>query len=223
MDGWSEEDRRRMQDAVQRANPVPWEYEPETSVVRLAGELAGKPRPWAHELEAGQANWPSRGDRSEPSGTDHHGRLVYPTMEGSGRGATEIYTEPSRDYRDDTSLVFDFGVMDTTVRLTPADVHRVRAVLNRAGDLNSLTARAREAGLSGRGHGTDLAASIVQLAREAHAAGYQLCAEDYRLAYGDAGILAQALEELPGLGDASERDSEALNRVLAMLRTRKDS
>lgn len=142
----------------------------------------------------------------------------------SGSSQDKIYTQPNRDYPDDTDIWFERGNSSTVVRLTPADRPKLlTAIGGLAPRLAELRAKA-----SRHFDGTELDPLIVvDLLAEAHAAGYRLCDEDYRMVNEDVGqvadFLAEKLEEAreteqlaPGeIGPGP--DVRALERVIAML------
>jgi hypothetical protein len=101
---------------------------------------------------------------------------AYPTMTGSRGDSQRVTFGPSEHYASDWQLELARGSQGTTVHMSARDMHRARALMNQAGDLDSLVAQAREAGLLAEGAG--LAAILSQLVTAAHAAGYDLAAQD---------------------------------------------
>jgi hypothetical protein len=97
-------------------------------------------------------------------------------LPASGRAHDRVFLERNRDYPADSDLCFEIGNSVTRVRLTGFDLHRLRGLLlDQGGGLEVLYERA--------GRLQAEAAPLSQfrdLVDAAHAAGYQLCAEDHR-------------------------------------------
>jgi hypothetical protein len=152
-------------------------------------------------------------------------------LPASGRPKDKISLERNQDYPADTDLCFGTGSYETRVRLTPADVHALRArLLGQCCDLSELKDRAagymRDALDEVGPDVEEWAARNMELAWTAHAAGYQLCAEDHRAANQDAGYVRDFLAGLlEGLRCGTDglvllEQADALERVIEMLRVR---
>jgi hypothetical protein len=135
------------------------------------------------------------------------------------------------DRRADSRLSFERDGSAVTVQLTPADVHALRArLLDQCCDLSELKDRAagymRDALDEVGPDVEEWAARNMELAWTAHAAGYQLCAEDHRAANQDAGYVRDFLAGLlEGLRCGTDglvllEQADALERVIEMLRVR---
>ncbi len=144
-------------------------------------------------------------------------------LRASGSSQDRVFTEPDRDYADDVSLCFERGNQVTQVRVTPADRPKLfAAVGGLAPDLAELRRQARSAGLSGAGHGTDLAGRIEALTVTAHAAGYRLAVEDQTATAQNAGyvhdFLADTADVIRSAPDSeSAQDLAALERVMRLV------
>jgi hypothetical protein len=176
--------------------------------------------PWNNLGPTPGERLPSRRDREEAAARAA-GRLPE-----SGTAMRDMRLERDRDYPADSSLCFERGGAGFTIRLTDADLHVLRAMLAVRGDLAALRSKASKLAFSDLGT-ADLEPVLVQLAEEAHAAGYRLADDDHRLTYQDeAGVreflqdrLAQAREN-EQLADGEigpGPEVRALERVIAML------
>lgn len=174
-------------------------------------------RPWSDEERRSIAAEPHR--RRERAA----GRLP-----SSGSSQDRVYTQPNRDYPDDTDLCFARGNSETRVRLTPGDRAKLLAA---AGGLAPKLPDLRErAGALARHNvpALDLAARTAHVAAaqalvdEAHAAGYRLCSDDVRVAHEDAGLVSDFLlgfcEDGASPGEPwSAEDQAAISRVRRLL------
>jgi hypothetical protein len=148
-----------------------------------------------------------------------------------GASQERVWAEPNRDYPGDTSLFTEAGNQRHETRLTPQDREAVLAAL--AGEspkLEELRAEARKYdGIAWEAYPGDLAEEAVALVNEAHAAGYALCAQDYLLAGQHVEPVIDYLEGLaadregrvsdsPEYAGLAQRDLDAVERVIAMLR-----
>lgn len=155
-------------------------------------------------------------------------------LASSGASNDRIYTEPDRDYPDDTDICFARGNGITLVRLTTADRAKLlEAVGGLVPELAPLLARGDAvahdvaAGLDGR---TARASAVHELVLSAHAAGYRLAADDIRATHEDTGFVIDLLNEMrearknemgqPLATDAHAelfREIEALRTVITLL------
>jgi hypothetical protein len=145
-------------------------------------------------------------------------------LPSSGGPQDRIYARPNQDYPEDVDLCFARGNSETRVRVAPADRPALFAAAGGlAPRLEELRRRARDLGdVNWEYHPGQLPRSAVDLVNAAHAAGYYLRCEDGP----DASAAAEAARgHLVGLlaaregepGGMAHRDTEALERVIAML------
>jgi hypothetical protein len=192
-------------------------------------------------LSAGWRDRAAAGKNETDIETARGGKVpAYPTMPGSKGDCDEITFGPDEAYADDFQLEMTRGSQATVTRLSKRDVFRVQMLLTTGDELAGIEVQAdhlaRSSEWETHGNGmANTAAAFVELVGRAHAAGYALCADDYRQAYGDAGNVANALEELL-LGRAQETEqahqaagdavremrathrTQAVRDVIAMLR-----